>query len=106
MHEMEQWLFWGVVKLGLITSGLFYGVLLLTTYSKEGPDYRLHLEPADPARSVGSLLVWMGIKLVTAIGRAARPILDVLYEASADVGTWVVSKSSAQVQARVRSRFL
>ena len=106
MHEMEQWLFWGAVKLGLIASGLFYGVLLLTTYSKEGVDYRLDLELADPARSAEHLLIWVGVKLVAAIGRAARPILDVLYEASADVGTWVVSKSSAQVQARVRSRFL
>jgi hypothetical protein len=106
MREMEQWLFWGAVKLGLIASGLFYGVLLLTTYSMEGADYRLKLELADPVRSVERLLIWIGIKLVTAIGRAARPILEVLYEASADVGTWVVSKSSEQVQARVRSRFL
>ncbi len=106
MHEMERWLVWGVVKLGLITTGLFYGFLLLTTYAKEGPDYRPNLDLADPARSVERLLIWVGIKVATAIARAARSTLDLLYEASADVGTWVVSKSSAQVQARVRSRFL
>lgn len=106
MHDMERWLFWGVVKLGLITSGVFYGFLLLATYAKEGPDYRPNLELADPVRSVERLLIWAGIKVATAISRAARSTLDLLYEASADVGTWVVSKSGAQVQARVRSRFL
>jgi hypothetical protein len=103
---MEQWLVWTAVKLGLITSGLFYGFLVLTTYAREGPAYRLHLELADPARSAERLLIWMGIKVAAAIAWAAKLILDLLYEASADVGTWVVSKSSAQVQARVRSRFL
>ena len=106
MHELEQRLIWGMVKLGLIASGLFYGFLVLTTYAKEGPDYRVHWELPDPARSLERVLIWMGIKVATAIGRAARSILNLLYEASADVGTWVVSKSGAQVQARVRSRFL
>ncbi len=106
MNGTIQMLVVGAIKLGLIAAGVFYAFLVLTTYAKEGPDYRLHLEPADPAGSVERLLIWMGIKVSTAIARAFRSILDLLYEASADVGTWVVSKSSAQVQARVRSRFL
>jgi len=36
---------------------------------------------------------------------ALKWVLDVLYEASADVGAWVVSKSNSQVQARVSVRF-
>ena len=96
----------GAVTLGLIAFGVSYVLLVLTAYTQEGPHYRLHLELSDPVRSADRLLVWMGVKMIRAIGRAARSILDALYDASADVGTWVVSKSSDQVQARVRSRFL
>ena len=106
MHEMELRLVWDAVRLLLVASGLFYAFLVVTTYAKEGPDYHVHLELTDPGRSVERVLIWMGIKVATAIAHAARWILDLLYEASADVGTWVVSKSSSQVQARVRSRFL
>ena len=59
-----------------------------------------------PARYAERLLVWTGTKLAAAIAGALRWILDPLYEASAEVGTWVLSKSGSQVQARVRSRFL
>ena len=106
MDQMVEMLVAGAVKLGLVASGVFYVVLVLTTYAREGPHYRLHLEWGDPTRSVERLLIWIGIKVTVAIARACRSVLDILYEASADVGTWVVSKSSAQVQARVRSRFL
>ncbi len=106
MNQMVPMLVAGAVKLGLIASGVFYAFLVLTTYAQEGPHYRLHLELGDPARSVERLLIWIGIKVTVTIARASRSVLDTLYEASADVGTWVVSKSSAQVQARVRSRFL
>lgn len=57
------------------------------------------------ARQAEGLLVWTG-KFGAAMASAFSWILDPLYEASAEVGSWVVSKSSAQVQARVRSRFL
>ena len=106
MNQTMQTLVAGTVKLGMIASALSYTFLVVTTYAKEGPDYRLHFELSDAARSVERLLIWMGIKFSTAIGRAFRSTLDLLYDASADVGTWVVSKSSPQVQARVRSRFL
>ena len=57
------------------------------------------------ARLAQRLLVWTGVRLIEAIASTFRWILDVLYEASADVGTWIVSKSGTYVQARVRSRF-
>lgn len=59
-----------------------------------------------PARLAEGRLVSVGMKLTAAIASASRWVLEPLYEASADVGTWVVSRSSAQVQARVRSHFL
>ncbi len=106
MSATIQTVFWGATKLGLVALGAFYVFAVLTTYATDGPRYRLRLDLVHPARSAGQLVVWMGVKAISAMVHAARSTLEVLCEASADVGGWVVSKSGPQVQARVRSRFL
>ena|SRR6516162_245718 len=106
MSEMAVLLAGVAAKLLLMAAGAFYALLVLSTYAREGPNFQLRLRSNHPARSAERLLIWAGIKMILAIARAVRSILNVLYQASADVGTWVVSKSSAQVQARVLSRFL
>jgi hypothetical protein len=106
MSEMAVLLAGVAAKLLLMAAGAFYALLVLSTYAREGPNFQLRLRSNDPARSAERLLIWAGIMMILAIVRAVRSILNVLYQASADVGTWVVSKSSAQVQARVLSRFL
>jgi hypothetical protein len=105
MNEMVQMLVGAVAKLLLIASGAFYTILVLTTYAKQGPDYQLHFESGHPARSAERFLIWMGIKVAAAMAFAFKWILELLFEASADVGVWAVSKSTPQVQARVISRF-
>jgi hypothetical protein len=105
MNEMVLMLVGVVVKLLVIAAGVLYGSLVVATYAKEGPDLPLRLELGDPARSAERLLVWMGVRATAAIVRAFRWILELLYEASADVGAWAVSKSNARMQARVSSRF-
>jgi|SRR5215470_10747910 len=106
MNEVVLMVLGVAAELLLIAAGAFYAFLVLKAYAREGPDFQLRLQSSDPARSAGRLLIWAGIKIILAVARAVRSILNVLYQASADVGTWVVSKSSAQVQARVLSRFL
>ena len=106
MSEMAVLLAGVAAKLLLMAAGAFYALLVLSTYAREGPNFQLRLRSNHPARSAERLLIWAGIMMILAIVRAVRSILNVLYQASADVGTWVVSKSSAQVQARVLSRFL
>jgi hypothetical protein len=106
MNQTVQMLVAGALKLGLVVSVLFYTFLVMTTYVREGRDYRLYLEPGDSARSVERLLIWVGVKVTAAVRRVFMSILELLYDASADVGTWVVSKGSEQVQALFRSRFL
>lgn len=93
-------------KLLLIAAGVLYASLVLTTYAREGRDFKLHLELSDPARSAEHLLIWAGIKIMAAVAQAFKRTMDLLYEASADVGAWIVSKSNTQVRARVASRFL
>jgi hypothetical protein len=93
-------------KLLLIAAGVFYASLVVATYAKEGPGFQLRLELGDPVRFGQRLLIWMGVRMTAILASAFRWILELLYEASADVGAWVVSKSNPQVQARVSSRFL
>lgn len=105
MNQMVQMLVGVAVKLLLIASGAFYAFLVLTTYAKQGPDNQLHLESGHPARSLERFFIWMGIKVTAAMAFVFKWILDLLFEASADVGAWAVSKSTSQVRARVISRF-
>ena len=106
MNEMVLMVAGAAVKLLFVVAGVLYAFLVLRAYAREGPDFQLRLQSSDPARSAERLLIWAGIRVMSVVARAVRSILNALYQASADVGTWVVSKSSAQVQARVLSRFL
>ncbi len=99
-------LFAGFLKLLLLGGALIYAGLVLMSYRLDGPNAPLRLDPGDPARSVERLLVWAGVKTLDAALRAARRILDVLAEASAEVGAWFIERRGAKVQEAVRSRFM
>jgi hypothetical protein len=106
MNEIVLMLVGVAAKVLLIAAGVLYVSLVVATYAKEGPSFQLRLEFSDPARSAERLLIWMGVRVTAMMARALRWVLELLYEASADVGAWVVSKSDSQVRARVGSRFL
>lgn len=94
------------LRLLVVTAGLVYAGLVLTGYVTEGPHYQPRLRLAEPARSGERLLVWWGIKLVDFTLRFMRWILEILYDASAEVGRWAVKKSNPETQNRIRTRFL
>jgi hypothetical protein len=94
------------LRLLIVTAGLVYAGLVLTGYVTEGPHYQPRLRLAEPARSGERLLVWWGIKLVDFILRFTRWMLEILYDASAEVGRWAVNKSNPETQNRIRNRFL
>ena len=95
-----------LVKLLIVGLGLLYAGLVLMSYKTEGRHYQPRLRLAEPARSGERLLVWGGVKALDASVRASRAVLDTLYDASAEVGGWVISMSSPETQNKVRSRFL
>jgi hypothetical protein len=51
------------------------------------------------------LVVWLGVKVLDACLRFASAILNMLLEASAEVGEWFIRRSPA-MQESIRSRFL
>jgi hypothetical protein len=88
-----------------VASAALYGALVLIRYNTDGANYRFSLDPKDPVKSVETLLVWLGVKVLAVCLRFGRAVLNVLLEASAEVGEWLM-RHSPTVKENIRSRFL
>jgi hypothetical protein len=86
--------------------GIIYLGLVLMTYTIFGPSYQLVLDIEAPVRSIERLLIWIGVRILHAGVRILRASLDLLSDASAEVGDWFVRRAGRNVQAAYRSRFL
>ena len=88
------------------TVGALYAGLVLMTYVVFGPAYRLQLDPQAPVVSGERLLVWIGVKTLYLVIRSLKATLNLLSDTSAEVGDWLVRRTSEEVQAAYRSRVL
>ena len=88
-----------------VAAGALYAGMVLMRYRTDGPHYRLSFELRDPVRSVEHLVVWLGVKVLEVCVWFTRAILNMLLEASAEVGEWFIRRSLT-MQESVRSRFL
>jgi hypothetical protein len=86
--------------------GIIYLGLVLMTYTIFGPSYQLILDIEAPVRSIERLLIWIGVRILHAGVRILRASLDLLSDASAEVGDWFVRRAGRNVQAAYGSRFL
>jgi len=80
----------GIVKLVLAGVAVLYFGLVLIAWRTEGAHGRVRFDWEDPARSGKQLLVWIGAKAISAVLKAVKAILDILEDASADVGDWLI----------------
>ena len=103
---VAQVVFWDGLKLLVALAVLIYAALIVSAYEIEGKHYQPRFQLTKPARSGETLLIWTGVRILDVIVRASRAALNQMFAASADVGDWVVGKSSPSVQRRVRSKFL
>ena len=106
MVALSDSLFAGLIKLLEVAGGVLYLSLVLMSYRVDGPHCRLRLDMGDPARSAERFLVWVGVRALAASIRFARLVFDTLSEASAEVGAWLINRTTPEVQAAFRSRFL
>jgi hypothetical protein len=88
-----------------IAAGAIYAGMVLMRYRTDRPHFRLSFQLRDPARSVQHLVVWLGVRVFAACLRFVAAVFNMLLEASAEVGEWVLRRSPT-VQQSVRSRFL
>ncbi len=106
MLPILEIVFWAVVKFLLAAFGILYAGLVLMGYRTEGDRYRLRLDEQDPVGSAEQLLVWLGVRAMAAIVCVGRTTLEMLSEASAEVGEWYIRRRGGEVEASFRSRFL
>lgn len=69
--------------------------LVLAVYRHEGRRFHLRVAWRDPARSLLYFNVWLGLWTLDLALRFAGICLDVLSEASADVGEWCLRRLPA-----------
>ena len=87
---MEWPFFTGVIKLLLVGIAVLYAGLVLIVWRTEGIHDRVPFDWKDPARSGERLLVWIGVRGISAVLQGLEGALEILEEASADVGDWLL----------------
>lgn len=81
-----------VVAALISVAALLYLGLVLAIYRQEGRAFRLRWALRDPARSVLYLTVWLGVRVVGGLDRFFSRTMDILFDASADVGEWYLRR--------------
>jgi hypothetical protein len=101
-----QELLWDMIKLGLLGVGVLYAVQILKAYAsvRAGePDWP-PLDRKEPVRSAEQVLIWGGVFVVAMLVRLVRPRVDMLSEASAEVGEWAIRRHQTEATVRTRTR--
>jgi hypothetical protein len=88
---------WGPVKVSLVAVGVFYLIQALLTYKKSDQDQRPVFDRRNLIKSSGQLLAWVGNGALGVSVKLGRPVFDMLCDASADVGEWVLSSLGGRV---------
>ena len=101
-----QRLLWALIKVGLLAIGVLYAVQIFRTYAsaRAGEAHWPPLDRKEPIRSAEQVLIWSGVFLVAVAVRLARPVMDMLSEASAEVGEWAISRHQTEATLRTRTR--
>jgi len=105
MRTTQEFL-WGLIKLGLLAVGVLYAIQILKAYvsARAGePDWP-PLDRKEPIRSAEQVLIWGGVLVVAVLVRLVRPLVDMLSEASAEVGEWAMSRRQTEATVRTRTR--
>ena len=102
---MKPWtdLLWGVVRMCAVAAGVLYAGRVLMTYARTGGHFQPELDRNDRLATARQLLLWAGVKATGAIARLARPLVNMLAEASAEVGEWALARHASQHALRPRS---
>jgi hypothetical protein len=99
-----QELIWGLVRMGVLAAGVFYVIQVLIAYPKRESHERPAFDSNERLRSLERLLVWVGVMTVRIAGRLARPFVNMLSEASAEVGERAISRRQVQTALRLRAK--
>lgn len=92
--------------IGAVGGTSLYAAVVAMGYASEGPRYYFHFDSNHPVRSTERVIVGLGVHFVAVLLREIRAALNLLFEASAEVGDWFLNRSSEEVREKLRSRFM
>jgi hypothetical protein len=105
---MNAWsdVLWELMRMGAVAAGVFYAVQVVITYVKSNGRYSLPLETDrnDLLASAHRATLWIGVLAVGGAVRVTRPLLQMLAEASAEVGEWALARSRLDSSPHLQSR--
>lgn len=84
----------------VVAAGLLFCRLLALTYRTGEP---LKIDLGYPVRSVALAVAWFGTLSLAALWRPVRAVLDMLFEASAQLGEWYVRRRGLDANAERRA---
>ena len=87
-----------------LAAGALYAGMVVMRYRTDEPCFCPAFQLRNPARSVEGLAVWLGVKALEGLLGIARLLLNVLLEASAEVGDWYLRRRT-DMREKIRSRF-
>lgn len=89
-----------LIKTGLMVTGVLYTVEVLVHCLSFGEHQRPEFDSSRRLRSAWRLSVWAGVAATELVVRISRPLVNMLSEASADLGEWAITHRHAQVTTR------
>ena len=95
---------WGVSGLLIVGAVLLYVGAVTAICLTKGLRYRPPFDWRDPLCAAANLLIWAGVKSVSAIVSTAKALYEMFSEASAELSEMVLGQRSARVQAAIWSR--
>ncbi len=105
MLETVKMIIWVSLKLLAIGLAGLYAGLVLMAYRMDGPNYPLRINGRDPARATEHFLIWLGARAVALLARVGRQTLEVLFDASAQVGEWYGRRRGVDAHSIFHLRF-
>jgi hypothetical protein len=87
-----------------LAAGALYVRMVVMRHCTDGPYCCPSLQLRDPVRSAQRIGVWLGVKALEGLLRIARLLLNMLLEASAEVGDSYLRRRTDMLE-KIRSRF-
>ncbi|HEV2426017.1 MAG TPA: hypothetical protein VGZ29_14400 [Terriglobia bacterium] len=89
-----------LIRAGLMVAGVLYAVDVLVNCLSLKEHNRPEFDASRRFRSAWLLSVWAGVTAAKLVVRMSRPLVNILSEASADVGEWAITHRHAHVTTR------
>jgi hypothetical protein len=87
-----------------LAAGALYAGMVVMRYRIGEPCFCPAFQLRSPVRSAERLGVWLGVKALEGLLGIAKLLLNVLLEASAEVGDWYLRRRTDMLK-QIRSRF-